>query len=116
MNASRKEWHPFFWLATLVLVVGILALARTVLVPLALAILIAFALTPAVRALERHLGRALAVTLVVVATIGMVVSFGYLLERQLVDLSGQMSRYSDSMKRKMATLRPSAQGGLAGLS
>jgi predicted PurR-regulated permease PerM len=118
MALSRKEsaWHPFFWLATLVLVVAILALARTVLVPLALAVLIAFALTPAVRVLERRLGGFLAVTLVMLLAVGTVVSFGYLLERQLVDLSGQMSRYSESMRKKVATLRPSAQGGLAGLS
>jgi predicted PurR-regulated permease PerM len=118
MSLSRKApaWHPFYWLATLVLVVGILALARTVLVPLALAVLIAFALTPAVRVLERRLSGGLAVAVVMVLALGAVVSFGYLLERQLVDLSGQMSRYSESMRRKVATLRPSAQGGLAGLS
>jgi predicted PurR-regulated permease PerM len=118
MPLARKAStsHPFFWLATLVLVVAILALARAVLVPLALAILIAFALTPAVRPLERRLGRGLAVSVVVLLAVGAVVSFGYLLERQLVDLSGQMSRYSDSMRRKVATLRPSAQGGLTGLS
>src|SRR4051794_9291266 len=109
MPLARKAStsHPFFWLATLVLVVAILALARAVLVPLALAILIAFALTPAVRPLERRLGRGLAVSVVVLLAVGAVVSFGYLLERQLVDLSGQMSRYSDSMRRKVATLRPS---------
>jgi predicted PurR-regulated permease PerM len=118
MALSRKEsaWHPFFWLATLVLVVAVLALARTVLVPLALAVLIAFALTPAVRPLERRLGRGLAVTVVVLLAIGAVVSFGYLLERQLVSLTGQVSRYSESMRRKVATLRPSAQGGLATFS
>jgi predicted PurR-regulated permease PerM len=108
--------HPFFWLATLVLVVAILALAREVLVPLALAVLIAFALTPAVRVLERRLGRGLAVALVVLVGLGVVGAFGYLFERQLVDLSTQMSRYSESMRRKVAALRPSGQSGLGGLS
>jgi len=115
-KASASGWHPFFWLATLVLVVAVLALARAVLVPLALAILIAFALTPPVRALERRVGRGLAVFLVVLCTLGAVTSFGYLLQRQLVDLSAQMNRYSESMRRKVATLRPVAQGGLAGLT
>lgn len=107
--------HPFFGLATLVLVVLILSKAQAVLVPLALSVLIAFALTPSVRSLSRRLGHGLAVALVVIVAVGAVASFAYFLERQLVELSTQMSRYSEAMTNKLSVLR-GTDGGLSGLS
>jgi predicted PurR-regulated permease PerM len=107
--------HPFFGLATLVLVVLILSKAQAVLVPLALSVLIAFALTPSVRSLSRRLGHGLAVALVVIVAVGAVASFAYFLERQLVELSTQMSRYSEAMTKKLSVLR-GTDGGLSGLS
>jgi predicted PurR-regulated permease PerM len=108
--------HPFFGLATLVLVVVILSKAQAVLVPLALSVLIAFALTPSVRSLSRRLGHGLAVALVVIVAVGAVASFAYFLERQLVELSTQMSRYSEAMTSKLAVLRGTDSGGLSGIS
>lgn len=108
--------HPFLWLATAALLVAIFARAQDVLVPLALAVLIAFALTPAVVALERRLGRGLAVALVVVAALGAVTSFGLLLRHQLSDLSTQVTRYSDSMRRKVTALRGAEVGGVGRLT
>ncbi|MEO8213564.1 MAG: AI-2E family transporter [Myxococcales bacterium] len=114
--APRQPGPAFFWLATLALIVAILARAQSILVPLALAIVVAFALGPAVRRLERPLGRGVAVALVVFVALGAVVGFGYLLKRQLVDLSAQMTTYSDSIRTKMVSLRGTSGGGLAGLS
>jgi predicted PurR-regulated permease PerM len=114
--AQAPMRHPFFWLATFVLLVAVAARAQEVLIPLALAIVIAFALTPAVTQLERPLGRALAVALVVLLALGAVSAFGVLLSRQLTDLSGQMSKYSESMRRKVSALRGSSDRGLLGLS
>jgi predicted PurR-regulated permease PerM len=108
--------HPFFSLATLALLVAIFARAQEVLIPLALSVVVAFALTPAVTWLEKRLGRGLAVALVVLLALGAVVGFGLALRRQLNDLSDQMSRYSESMRRKVASLRTADQVGLAGLS
>jgi predicted PurR-regulated permease PerM len=108
--------HPFFWLATFVLLVAVAARAHDVLIPLALAVVIAFALTPAVTCLERHIGRALAVALVVLLALGAVSGFALLLSRQLTDLSTQMSKYSESMRRKVATLRFTRDRGLLSLS
>jgi predicted PurR-regulated permease PerM/CheY-like chemotaxis protein len=98
------------------LVVAILARAQAILVPLALSVVVAFALSPAVKRLERSLGRAVALAIVVFVALGAVTAFGYLLERQLVDLSAQMTKYSESMRRKVVALRGSDGGGLAALS
>lgn len=113
---SRPARPALFGLATVALVVAILSRAQGILIPLALAVVVAFSLGPVVKRLERVIGRVAAVALVVVVALGAVSAFGYLLERQLVDLSGQMSKYSESIRRKVVSLRGSQSDGLAGLS
>ena len=114
--ARRSERPAFLWLATFTLVVAIFALGRAVLVPFALSIVLAFALNPAVRRLDHRLGRAVAVAIVVLLALGVVTGFGYLLKRQLDDLSAGMTKYSESILRKMVALRGDETGGLTGLS
>jgi len=115
-SAGLAIRHPFFWLATVVLLVAIADRAKEVLIPLTLSVVVAFALTPAVTKLERRVGRALSVALVVILALGAVSGFGLLLKRQLNDLANQMTRYSESMRHKVASLREGAPGGLVGLS
>ena len=74
-------------LATVVLIVAVLSRTQAIFVPLALAIVMAFALGPAVRLLERALGRLGAVVVVVIVALTAVAGFSYLLERQVVALS-----------------------------
>ena len=114
--APQAERHAFFWLATVALLVTIFAHAQEVLVPLALAVVISFALSPLVKRGERYFGRGLAVAVVMFVAIAAVGGFGYLLKRQLVDLSEKVTKYSDSMTRKIASLRGTDGGGLSGLS
>ena len=103
-------------LGTVVLIVAVLSRAQAIFVPLALAIVMAFALGPAVRLFERALGRVGAVVVVVIIALTAVAGFSYLLERQVVALSVEMTKYSDSIQRKMIALRGSEGTGLAGLS
>jgi predicted PurR-regulated permease PerM len=112
----RTEGRVFYGLATVALIVASLARAQAILVPLALAVVVAFALGPPVKRLERVLGRGAAVALVVFVALGAVTAFGYLLERQVVDLAGQMTKYADSMGRKLAAVRGPEGTGLSGLS
>ena len=57
-----------------------------------------------------------AVAVVVIVALAAVAGFSYLLERQVVDLSAEMTKYSDSIQRKMIALRGSEGSGLGGLS
>ena len=114
--ASRAGRPGLGALATVVLIVAVLSRAQAVFVPLALAIVVAFALGPAVRLFERALGRAGAVAVVVIVALAAVAGFSYLLERQVVALSTEMTKYSDSIQRKMIALRGSEGSGLGGLS
>ncbi len=114
--ASRPARPGLGALATVVLIVAVLSRAQAVFVPLALAIVVAFALGPAVRLFERALGRVGAVAVVVLVALAAVAGFSYLLERQVVDLSAEMTKYSDSIQRKMIALRGSEGSGLGGLA
>ncbi|HTB61144.1 MAG TPA: AI-2E family transporter [Polyangia bacterium] len=114
--ASRPDRPGLGALVTVVLIVAVLSRAQAIFIPLALAIVVAFALGPAVRLLERALGRVGAVGVVVLVALAAVAGFSYLLERQVVALSAEMTKYSDSIQRKMVALRGSEGSGLGGLS
>jgi hypothetical protein len=92
----RPDRHVFFWLATASLVVAIFSRAQQILVPLALSVVIAFALSPVVKRIERRLGRAAAIAMVAVVALAAVTGFGYLLKYQLVANSGQTPPDADS--------------------
>ena len=70
----------------MVLVVSILYIGREILIPLALAMLITFLLTPLVSRLERWPGRVAAVLLVVLILFSLLGGAGWLLTRQVIDL------------------------------
>jgi predicted PurR-regulated permease PerM len=116
VTAPKASRPIFYAVATAALITAILARAQAIVVPLALAVVLSFALGPAVKHLERKLGRVIAVLVVVIVALGTVTAFGYMLERQLVDLSAQMTKYSDSIGRKVRALKGSEGSGLSGLS
>jgi len=94
-------------LLTLALVVVILWAAKAILLPLALGIILAFALTPVVRMFDRgRLPRVAGVALTMLLAIGVVGGIGYVVFGQFADLSTELTRYTSSMRRKVAELRP----------
>lgn len=105
---------PLLFMATVALLVAILALAHAVFIPVALAVLLSFILTPGVKALERRGSPRLgAVAVVMMLTFGIVGGFGYILSRQFNDLAAQIPQYSNTIKQKFATLRASRKGAIA---
>ncbi|HKR35838.1 MAG TPA: AI-2E family transporter [Steroidobacteraceae bacterium] len=94
-------------LLTLALVVAILWAAKAILLPLALGIILAFALTPVVRLFDHsRLPRVAGVALTMLLAIGVVGGIGYVVFGQFADLSTELTRYTSSMRRKVAELRP----------
>lgn len=97
---------PWVTLLTLVLVVGILYTGKEVLLPMALGVVLAFVLTPLVRQFDRmHLPRFVGVTLTMVLALGAVGGMGYTVYDQFAQLSGEISQYTSSMRRKVGQLR-----------
>ena len=79
--------------------------ARGVLIPFALAMLLSFLLTPAVKQLRRlRLPRAPAVILVVFVAVASAVFVGVVVTNQLVDVTTQLPTYRANIERKLAFL------------
>jgi predicted PurR-regulated permease PerM len=114
---SSKPHTAWASLLTLCLIIAILITAKSVLVPLALGVILAFTLTPVVRLFDRfHLPRAIGVTLSLALLLGLVGGLGYVLTSQITELSEQANKYSYSMREKVRELRKQGGGGLGGLT
>ena len=88
------------------IVVAVLFLAREVLIPVALAVLLSFVLAPAVRRLEEwRLPRAGAIVIVLLAAVGIVFGLGSVVGREASKLADDLPRYQDTMRAKVALVR-----------
>lgn len=106
---SSRENSRLLALATAVVVVATLYVARGVLVPLALGILFAFLLSPPVTLLGRlRLGRVLATLLVVLSTIAVVGTFGWTVARQVIDVTNELPNYRTNITAKIDAFHKSS--------
>ena len=103
-----KSWTTF---AGCVLVVAVLYWAQAVLVPIALAILLTFVLTPPVSWLERWIGRVPAVLLGVTLVFTLLGLSGWALTRQLQNLAADLPEYRANIQAKIADVRGAGKGG-----
>jgi predicted PurR-regulated permease PerM/methanogenic corrinoid protein MtbC1 len=100
-------------LLTLALITAALYFAREVLIPLALALLVSFILTPLVLRLQKmRLGRVPSVLLVVALVVAGVAGLGWAMGRQLVDLAETLPKYEQNIRAKVASLRGGSSGAL----
>jgi predicted PurR-regulated permease PerM len=105
--------NPLQYLFALALVVSILSRGQDVIVPIALAVFVAFVLNPAVYALERRVPRVAAIGLVLTLALALVGGFAFVLTAEFRDVAAQVPRYSASIKSKLATLRLTRTGPIA---
>jgi predicted PurR-regulated permease PerM/methylmalonyl-CoA mutase cobalamin-binding subunit len=102
-----------FSLVALVVVAAILYLARDVLIPLVVAILLSFLLTPAVTLLERwRLGRVPATAVVVILGFSMIGAVGWFAASQAVSLAASLPEYRENISAKIRALRGPSDGTL----
>jgi predicted PurR-regulated permease PerM len=94
-----------------VVIVTALYFGREVLVPIALALLMSFALAPLVRLLQRwRVPRTFAVTVVVLVAFAAIFSLGALMVSQVNQLAGELPRYQTTLREKIQSLRGAAAG------
>jgi predicted PurR-regulated permease PerM len=100
-------------LVGLALVLGFLYWARVVLIPVALAILLTFLLSPVVSWLQRRkLARVPAVILVTLMTLAAAAGVGWAVTHQITDLVDTYPRYEENVNSKIASLRARGREGL----
>jgi predicted PurR-regulated permease PerM len=111
MDDTSKTLKPWVTFAGCVLVVVVLYWAQAVLVPIALAILLTFVLTPPVTWLQRWVGRVPAVLAVVTLVFAVLGLAGWGLARQMDHLAEDLPRYRVNILAKIADVRDAGKGG-----
>jgi len=107
---ERRSWSSAS-LFVVVLVVAALYVGQDIFVPLALAALLAFILDPVVTRLRRWgLPRALAVVMVIAATVAVLGATSLFVGRQVVQLGYDLPTYQTTIQQKLRTLRLSLAG------
>ena len=90
----------------LLIAAAILYLAREVLIPLALAMLLSFLLAPVVRRLEQwRLGRVPSTLIAVVVGFSLIAGIGYVAARQALSLAAKLPEYRENIGKKIRTVR-----------
>ncbi len=90
----------------LVTTIAILYLAREILVPIAIAVLLSFVLSPLVKAMRRiGLSKRISVVVVVLSSFLVAVGFGAVLAKQISDLAADAPRYQATVATKATGLR-----------
>ena len=98
--------------ATFVLIIASLYWAQAVLIPVALAILLTFLLSPVAGALERiALGRLPSVILIVVLTFSLLGGIGWIVTLQFESLANELPTYRKNIRQKIADIREAGKGG-----
>jgi predicted PurR-regulated permease PerM len=96
---------------SIALIVGGLSLAKSILVPIALAILFTLILTPVVSFVQRYgLRRIPATILVLLLTLGMLGLFGFIVLDQVRSLVTDLPQYKKEIGSKIDRLREESQG------
>ena len=104
----NKGWG----IGIIALVVAGLYWLQAVLIPLALAVLLTFLLSPVVSTLERRgLGRVPSVLVTVLLALSLLGAIGWTLTHQLVTLADELPRYSLNIHHRIADLRGASKGG-----
>ena len=94
-----------------VIVVTVLYFGRDVLVPIALAILLSFVLSPLVGLLKRwYVPRGIAVAIVALAAFAAIFGLGALMVSQVNELAGDLPRYQSTLREKIQALRGATAG------
>lgn len=105
--------RPFILLASFAIVLGLLYSAKVILVPIALAILLSFVLSPVVTRLERRgLKRVASVILVAMLAALLFGGIGTALTLQIKELGAQLPEYHENIARKIAAFREARKGNV----
>jgi predicted PurR-regulated permease PerM len=100
-------------IATFVVIIASLYWAQAVLIPVAMAILLTFLLSPVSGALERiALGRLPSVILVVVLTFSLLAGIGWIVTLQFGSLANELPKYTVNIRQKIADVRGAGKGGV----
>ncbi len=99
-------------LVTIAIVVTALWIGQVILIPIALAAIVTFLMSPLVTRLDRvHVPRVLGVVIVAGTVTALLVGMGYLMVGQLSQLADELPQHRTNIREKLADLREFTRGG-----
>jgi predicted PurR-regulated permease PerM len=108
-NSTTSSKSSIF--IALALGIGALYFGRQIFIPLALALVLSFLLTPLVTLLERgHMRRLPAVLVVLIFCFALTAGAGWEVAGQLLDITGHIRDYKENVEETIRSLRPPASG------
>lgn len=111
MNDPLHAVRPWLTFIGCVVVGVVLYLAQAIVVPVALAVLLAFLLSPVVAAFQRRIGRVPAVLAVVVAAFAVFGGGGWIVTQQLGSVALELPAYRQNIWQKIEDVRGAGKGG-----
>lgn len=97
-----------------VTVVTALYVGRDIILPIVLAVILAFVLTPIVNLLRRvRIGRAPAVVITVVSALALMTTLAFVVASQVSQLAADLPRYEVTMQQKVATFQEGVLGRIS---
>jgi predicted PurR-regulated permease PerM len=111
MKEALKILQPWVVFGGCVLVVVVLYWAQAVLLPFTVALLLSFVLAPVVAALERWVGRAVAVLSVTLLVFSILGGVGWIFTRQLASVAAELPSYRQNIRTKISDVRGFGKGG-----
>ncbi len=104
--ASVPEMKSLLGIAVAAVVIGALYFAQDVLIPITLAVMLSFLLSPLVQGLQRsRVARAPAVIITVLLALGVIGMVGTLIASQAATLSADAPQYAQTIERKLQGIR-----------
>ncbi len=114
VRAAGAPGTPGLSIVVAVVLVAALYFGREVLIPITLAVLLSFLLSPLVELLRRAwLGRVLSVILAVVLALGVILGLGTAIGSQVAELARDIPQYQTTIEHKVTRLRDATLGRLA---
>src|SRR5262245_48568408 len=111
MKDSIESLRPWIALAGSMLLVAALYWAQAVVVPVAVAVLLTFTLSPLVAALQRWIGKTAAVAAVVIVTFAALGAGTYIAGRQMLLVAADLPAYRQNIRAKLNDIRGVGKGG-----
>jgi predicted PurR-regulated permease PerM len=111
LTSWQRAWPALATFVLVILAIGCLYIARGLLIPTAVAVLLTFVLSPVVTFLQRRgLSRAPAVLVVVLLAAVVAAGVATLVVSQLVHLLGELPTYQHNVAEKIESLRAQSNG------
>jgi predicted PurR-regulated permease PerM len=112
-EAQRRRMNAIAVFVGCLLVVAVLYWTQAVLIPIALAVLLSFLLSPVVRGFERiGVGRIGSVAVVTVLAFGLLMSVGFALTWQVTRLADELPGYRSNIRAKVVDVQGATSGGI----